>query len=204
MHVAPSSLSSDQICAKKMSLLQEQLDNFLNNYSISNKRKTLFQNEFQQHFQNSFQVVLPTAIQQRAEYERALIRSIRRQLNKDQLILRRMADQSNLFYLGDARDFEERSNHYFENATTYELVDALDPHQPLVIQLDKMIESIDAILSDMRQNGQLDEEQLKKLQLKTSNIELPSLYFLPYLQQVSLIFFFFFFFFVHQDVFNSI
>ena len=199
MHVLPS-LPSDQICSKQMSLLREQLVNFSATYSTSINRRTHFQNEFKQYFQDAFSVPLPTSIQQRAEYERQLIRSIRRQLRKDHLILRRIANHGNLFYLGHAPDFEAKSNHYLKNTTTYELIDALDAHQPLTVQLEKMIESIDSILSEMRQNGRLNEQQLKKLQLKTTNIELPHLYFLPQLQQVTLIFFFVF----DEYSFNSI
>ena len=52
-----------------------------------------------------------------------------------------------------------------------------------------MIESFDSILYGLCKSGGINEQQFKKFQMNKSNIELPSLYFLPQLQQVNFNFF---------------
>ena len=184
MHVLPS-LPQDQIYSKQMGILQKQLSNFFSKYPIGIDRKPNFEKDLKTLFKENFSSHLPTFIQQRALYERKLVQSIYLQLKKDQLILRRTADHNNVFYLGHANDFEQKSNDYMNNnATSYELIGRIDENNSEQTQLNEIIKSINQILNNMHASKQINEEHLNKMKAKTSNVRLPYLYFLPEVQQV--------------------
>jgi hypothetical protein len=178
MHVSPS-LSSEETWSKQWSLLRQQLTLFFSRYNVSINRKTTFQAASKTLFQESFSAPLPTSIQIRAAYECRLVRSVRRQLADEQLILRRTADGHNVFYLGLASEFQAKADDYLKNSTSFEKLSAIDEHAPQQTQLEEMLKSIDAILQNMRQNRQIGEQHVRAMQPKKVNVQLPYLYFLP-------------------------
>ena len=94
MHVSIPNLSSEPLWVNQILILREQLRTTCAKYNISINHKTHFQAELMKHFKGAFTPSLPIQIQQRAEYEHRLIQSIHYRLDKDHLILRRMADQN--------------------------------------------------------------------------------------------------------------
>ena len=118
-------LIGSDIWLKQFFILREQVGSTFNKYPVSINRKTHFQTELIKQFKEAFNQPLPSLVQRRAEYERRLIQSIRYQLKKDDLILRRMADQSNLFYLGHRPIFEQKGLEYVRSSTTYEWIEPL-------------------------------------------------------------------------------
>ncbi|CAF1285243.1 unnamed protein product [Didymodactylos carnosus] len=165
MHVSPS-LSFEETWSKQWSLLRQQLTLFFSRYSVSINRKTTFQAASKTLFQESFSAPLPTSIQIRAAHECRLVRSVRRPLADEQLILRRTADDSNVFYLGRASEFQAKADDYLKNNTSFEKLSAIDEHTPQQPQLEEMLKSIDAILQNMRQNRQIGEQHLRAMQPK--------------------------------------
>jgi hypothetical protein len=166
MHVTPSP-SSEEIWSQQWSLLRQQMTLFFSRYTVSINRKTIFQAAVKTLFQQSFSIPLPASIDMRAVYENNIVRSIRRQLQNEQWILRRTADGNNVFYLGRTNEFEAQANDYLQTSTSYEKIDAYDE------------KSIDVVLQGMRQNRRISEQHLKWMQVKKTDVRLPRLYFLP-------------------------
>ena len=183
MHISPS-LNFDDLWLKQISNLQRQLNVFFSVYRIGIDRKMNFQSELNRLFKEIFSIPLPTYIEQRAIYEREVVRSIHHQLKQDQLILRRFPNQTNLFYLGGINDWEIKTNEYMKQTTSYELIAIIDENNPLQPQVDEMAKSIEYVLNTMHQKRLINDQHLTTTQLKKANYQLPTLYFLPELQQV--------------------
>ncbi|CAF2153587.1 unnamed protein product [Rotaria magnacalcarata] len=60
--------------------------------------------------------------QERILYEKQLIKSIRYQLNKGQLILRLTVDNYNTYYLGSLNEFQKKSDDFVQHSTSYEFI----------------------------------------------------------------------------------
>ena len=168
MHVAPS--TEEEIWSRQWSLLRQQMTLFFSKYSVSINRKTTFQLAAKTLFQQSFSTPLPTSIEMRAVYEHGVVQSIRRHLKNNPLILRRTADGNNVFYLGRTSEFEAKASDYLTNSNVYQKINAYDE------------QSIDTDLRAMRQNRRINEQHVKRMQVKRTDVRLPRLYFLPDLQ----------------------
>ena len=94
-----STLSSNDLLLKQMAPLQRQLTRIFGKYPVDLSRRMHFEREIQQQFHQSFSKPLPTSIEQRSNDEKQLIQSIQHDLNQKDLILRRTADDNNVFYL---------------------------------------------------------------------------------------------------------
>ncbi|CAF1500717.1 unnamed protein product [Rotaria sordida] len=128
---------------------------------------------------NHFVQPMPSVLEERALYEKQLILSIRYQLNKDQLILRRTADEMNTYYLGRLNEFNQKSNEYIQNSTCYELIETINEINTEQQQLEGIIQSIDLQLEILYQRKLIKEDHLIRLSIgKKTNINLPYLYFL--------------------------
>ena len=102
-----------------MAPLQRQLTRIFGKYPVDLSRRMHFEREIQQQFHQSFSKPLPTSIEQRSNDEKQLIQSIQHDLNQKDLILRRTADDNNVFYLGQRHDFNDEVKKYLQNSTTY-------------------------------------------------------------------------------------
>ena len=171
MHVTPA-LHFDQICAKQIKPLERQLITFFNQYKIHILRQTTFLNEIKTSFNENFHLRLPTSIEERALAERFIIQSIHRKLKEDHLILRRSADQSNLFYLLDQHQYNQQCQSLFQQ---FNWCEQLGSTNPLVTLSD----TIDYHLFKLRQEGHLEVSQLSQMKVQRINLRFPYLYFLP-------------------------
>jgi hypothetical protein len=189
MRTLLSSLPLKDILAQQYKPFHHQLNKFFFKYRVHLGRSTNFLDDIREQFMKNFFKPLPTSIQQQALNEKKLVQSIRRQFKKDNLILRRTADEQNIFYLGCADDFERQANDFINKTKTYEVIVNVDtttkyvrPEQhPYVLET---IERIDTTLKTMQKNHQISTEQLTKLCVNKSNMELPYLYFLPEINKV--------------------
>lgn len=148
-----------------------------------------FEKQIKNEFQNSFSIPIPPAILERAQYEKKLVQSIRRQLKKDRLILRRTADQNNVYYLGQIDEFEHHAHEYMQKTTSYERIQIDDQNNSFDEQLAEIIKSIDSIIENLHQIKRIKKDRLAKIRVKKSKVELPYLYFLPEPPQASEFFF---------------
>jgi hypothetical protein len=188
MHLlSTSNLSLDQILAKQIIPLRRQLTKLFTKYPIDLSRRHVFQRDMEQQFVKSFSIPIPSVLEQRVFYEKQMIQSIQYQLKKDQLILRRTADENNTYYLGYVNDFNNMANDYIENRNCFEIIGVINEFNSEQQQLTEIIKSIDLDLDQLERKKLIPMEYLTKLQLrKKTNINLPYLYFLPETHQVYL------------------
>ena len=148
-----------------------------------------FQLAVQTRFNDSFSKPLAPAIHEQALNEKRLVRSIRQRLEKDELILRRTADNNNVFYLDQIDSFERNAILFIIETKAYKIIEMVDQRRydeqerQCVIDI---INRFNTALESMVQMKRLSSEQLSKMQVKQSNVELPYLYFLPDIHPVSL------------------
>ncbi|CAF1529449.1 unnamed protein product, partial [Rotaria sordida] len=134
-----------------MAPLQRELAKLFIKYPIDLSRQMHFENGIEQLFNKSFLQPIPSVLEERALYEKQLILSIRYQLNKDQLILRRTADEMNTYYLGRLNECNQKSNEYIQNSTYYELIETINEINTEQQQLEEIIQSIDLQLEILYQ-----------------------------------------------------
>ena len=180
-----SYLSLDQILAKQIVPLRRQLTKFFTKYPVDIVRKWTFEKQIQEQFIQSFSLPIPTEIQQRTLYEKELIQSIQYQLQQNQLVLKRTADEYNTYYLCHRTKFNEMIEEYREYANWYEEIGSINELQSEQQHLKEIIKSIDVTLEQMKQKNLIKEDHLLQLKIgKKTNIHLPYLYFLPETYQV--------------------
>ena len=179
MHTA-SNLPPNEILTKQIIPLRQQLTKLFTKYPVDLSLRWNFEKSMQQQFIKSFNVPVPTSIEKRTIYEKQLIGSIHYQLKRDQLILRRTADQYNTYYLGDRHGFNTMAKDYIENKNNFEMIGMIDPVNTEQKQLNDIIKSIDLALDQLEQKKLIPMDYLTKFQIrKETNINLPYLYFLP-------------------------
>ena len=137
-----------------------------------------------QHFDEQFSPTIPVDLQQRSSDEKRVMSSIRRLLVQEPLnsILRRTADNMNTFYLGDAKEFNDKSIEFMVKTDLYEFQQVIDEKKyGTEWQKDvyEMIESLNFMLRRVHEKKGIDSEVLKQLTVDPATIKLPYLYFLP-------------------------
>ncbi|CAF3050590.1 unnamed protein product [Rotaria sp. Silwood2] len=180
--LSKSSLTLAQIVTKQMAPIRQELTKLFTKYSIDLSRRMKFEKEIQLSFNDSFLRSIPGVLEERTLYEKQLIQSIRYHLKKDQLILRRTADEMNTYYLGRLDEFNQKSDEYVENSTCYELIGTTDgTHtEQQQQQLHEIIISINSQLEQLYQKKLINKDHLTKFSInKRLKFILPYLYFLP-------------------------
>ena len=151
------------------------------NIALSMDLEVKIRDEFKQKLLNPISIEL----QQRVSDEKKVMHSIRRSLDDRQqsdLILRRTADDMNTFYLGNRKEFNEKSKAFMNETDIYELqVIIAERHDDTEWQNDihRMIESMNSILRRIFEKKNIDDDVLQRLTIDISLIKIPFLYFLP-------------------------
>ncbi|CAF5141960.1 unnamed protein product, partial [Rotaria magnacalcarata] len=128
----------------------------------------------------SFDQSIPSTLEERILYEKQLIKSIRYQLNKGQLILRRTVDNYNTYYLGSLNEFQKKSDDFVQHSTSYEFIGMLDGINTEQQQPDEIIDSINSQFETLQQKRLINNDYRTKFIIsKKSTTKLPHLYFLP-------------------------
>jgi hypothetical protein len=149
---------------------------------IDLSRSENIKSEIKKEFKDLFSISIPSSIRERACYERKLIQSIRYSLKKDNLILRRIANQNNIFYLGNMDIFRVKSNHYMEkNSDIYAVWFTINENNQQYVrdEIEKKIQLMNLELEKLYTQKRLTQEIYKKLRVNTETMKLPYLYFLP-------------------------
>lgn len=181
MHIlSKSSLTLAQIITKQMAKLRRDLTRVFTKYPIDLSRRMNFEQKIQEHFNESFLQSIPSSLEERALYEKELIQSIRIELKKNQLILRRTADNMNTYYLGRADNFEKKANDSIQNATSYEFISTIDENHTEQQQINEIMKSFNCQLELFYQKKLINVDFFTKFNMsKNSHFRLPYLYFLP-------------------------
>jgi hypothetical protein len=184
MYVASSFVSMNEILDKQFTLLKHHLNILSVKFHINLSQSMFIQKEIKELFMNLFSKPLPSPLYQRALYEKQLIESIRQHLKMNHLILRRTANQQNLFYLGPMKDFQDKANEYMSSKANdiFEVNEVIDPTNLQSIQeyLVKLVKSMNCQFESIFTNKTKHRDFLNKLFITDmTQIQLPYLYFLP-------------------------
>jgi len=191
IYVSSSSSNSslNEQLQKQYKSFQHDLNILLNKFQVNTARSMFIHKEIKDTYMNLFSVPLSSAtLHRRALYEKQLIDSIRKQMQIHDLILRRTADQSNTFYLGNRTLFEEKANKFMNTAVTtgdlFELCHTIDETNLQATQdyLMKINKEINAEFEVLFPNKKIHKNILDKIWIETattSKSQLPYLYFLP-------------------------
>ena len=162
------------------------------NIALSMDLEVKIREEFKQKFLNPISIEL----QQRVSNEKKVMHSIRQSLDDRQqsdLILRRTADDMNTFYLGNRKEFDEKSKVFMNETDIYELqliIGEMDNDTDWQNEIHPMIESMNSSLRRIFEKKNIDDDVLQRLLIDITMIKIPFLYFLPHISrnnQVSVI-----------------
>ncbi|CAF3430834.1 unnamed protein product [Rotaria socialis] len=174
-----------EILTKKMAPLRRDLTALFTKYPVDLSRRINFEKEIQQLFHESFLQPIPRALEERALYEQQLLKSIKYQLEKNHLILRRTANHQNMYYLGQIDEFQQKTMDYMQHSTaTYEFIGTIDDFNSEQFYLEKILQSIDSDLKSLLQRKLISKDlQIKFIIKQSTKSQLPNLDFLPDLNQ---------------------
>lgn len=188
MYVSSSYQSMDEIIKKQYAPFKHQLNSLFSKYHINIALTMEIQKKLYDQFKHHFFVSIPSHLKQRALYEKKLIQSIRTSLNKNNLILRRTADNMNTFYVGNRHDFDKLADKYMVRSDAYKVLiskaDEGSNNQQIQNDMKEMIDSMNILLEDLRKHKSLDYDAINKLLIDTNKVKLPYLYFLPDISKV--------------------
>ena len=186
VHLLPTCQSVENRIIKQYAPLQHHLAIIFQQYRVDIPQSAHIQHQAKNSFQTLFSSPLPPNIRQRAVYEKNLIQSIQHSLEKNNLLLRRTADQKNVFYVAHQNDFETHSNTYMNQADEYKILCTFDDHNQGDIQrmLEKKVETINEVLEHLFKEKRFTDQVYRRLRVNSSAIKLPYLYFLPTIAQV--------------------
>ena len=180
MRVPPSMAAVlDDVVKKQYLPLKRQVVHLLNKCHVNIARSMEVEKSINELFQDCFSVVPSSHLVERAADEGKLVRSIRRSLRKNDLVVRRTADQMNTFYVTDAFAFECKADEYLTNTDVYERLLDLDEHTHRSDEMKEMIESMNAALETLKTKKALPADVVQTLLTNPSKVQLPRLCFLP-------------------------
>ncbi|CAF5174048.1 unnamed protein product, partial [Rotaria sp. Silwood1] len=133
-------------------------------------------------FKDLFSKSIPSSLSQRALYEKKLIESIRTSLKKHNIILRRTADNMNIFYMGNKEEFEKKADRYLLTCEDYDVlfdVNDTNNEKPFNLAIKDMIESINALLEQLKIHKGITDDLYKQFIVNPTRLKIPYLYFLP-------------------------
>jgi hypothetical protein len=167
--------------------LKHRLSILTAKHSVNAAQSMFMNKKIKDVFTDVFSIPLPNAMQQRACREQNIVQAIQEQLKAHDLILRRTADQRNVFYLGNRKDFENEANAYLTTTDRFEIMDVVDEVNlsPTYDSINKMINFINKTIESIFNNKKLHGDQLKRLLVNATKVEVPYLYFLPNLSEVT-------------------
>jgi hypothetical protein len=187
LHLSTEFASIDRLVARQYAPMQHQLAHLFQQHRLNLAQSAQVQHAIRKEFQMHFAVPLPNDVHRRAIYERNMIVNMRTRLNVDRLIVRRLADQSNRFYLTNRSTFEQHCRECLRQQTDdFELVydvtmtSDIDMRQQWKTRTHAFNQVLDRLCTQKR----LPVETSKKLQVNIERIKLAYLYFLPSINEV--------------------
>ncbi|CAF1203482.1 unnamed protein product [Adineta steineri] len=169
----------DDKIKKEYEPLKQQLSHLFSHYHINKALSMQINTKMFNEFKENFSLTIPTIYQERAIYERNLVQSIRSSLNNKHLILRRTADNSNTFYIGNRIDFELKANDYLQHSDAIEYITDIESNPQWRNEFQEMINSMNKLLDQLKQNKSIDNDIYNRLVININKVQLASLYFLP-------------------------
>ncbi|CAF2793105.1 unnamed protein product [Rotaria sp. Silwood2] len=182
MYTTLSYESMGDIVKKQYAPFKHTLNNLFLKYKLNLNLQMEIHKKVYDLFQDLFSKSIPSDLFQRAQYEKKLIESIRFSFQKHNIILRRTADNMNIFYMGNREEFEKKADRYLLTSENYDLLfDTNDTNseKPLNMAIKDMIESMNALLEKLKIHKAITMDLYKQFMADPTNIKIPYLYFLP-------------------------
>ncbi|CAF1688416.1 unnamed protein product, partial [Adineta ricciae] len=117
MHLLSTSSTLNQVLTNQVIPLHRQLTKLFKKHPTDLQRQNAFRRDAEREFVKAFTLPIPTALEKRVFHEKQVIESIRRQLQQDNLILRRTCDEYNTYYLSDRVEFQMKCLEYMDDHT---------------------------------------------------------------------------------------
>ncbi|CAF4455542.1 unnamed protein product [Rotaria socialis] len=183
-YISSTDQSTIEMIKKNFKLLQHHLTILLTKSNVNMAQATLIIKQIKDAYTLTFSRSLSSSMYQRALYERNLVDTIRAHLKSNDLILRRTADQRNVFYLGNRNDFEDKTNEYMKQTDIFEICDDINDEN-LQVTRDYLVKKIKAFNDELNFifHDKKYKDLIEKLSIDTDKVELPYLYFLPDVSQ---------------------
>ena len=183
--------STDGHLHKQYKYLQQHLTQLYARFNINPARSMFINKDIKDLYMNSFSVTLPNKFYQRAVYENQLVNSIRTHCQVNKLILKRLANNSNIFYLGHSVDFQDKVNDYLIRMNVFEMCELIDDKQLQSTHdyLNQIIATTNEHISDIlekKKKKKNSKDLIRKLHIDHSKVRLPYLYFLPEITRVTI------------------
>ncbi|CAF1285263.1 unnamed protein product [Rotaria sp. Silwood1] len=182
MYTSLSNESMGDIVKKQYAPLKHQLNNLFLKYKVNLNLHMEIHKKLYDLFKDLFSKSIPSSLSQRALYEKKLIESIRISLKKHNIILRRTADNMNIFYMGNKEEFEKKADRYLLTSEDYDVlfdVNDINNEKPFTLAMKDMIESINALLEQLKIHKAINNDLYKQFIVDTTHVKIPYLYFLP-------------------------
>lgn len=178
----PMKSMNDERLTNLFASFKHQLMCLFSKYQINMVQSMFLQQTIFDIFHRTFSVFIPSALYERAVYEAQLIDSIRKHLKEHQLILRRTADQRNIFYLGNRNDFYRLAQQFMLTTDRFEYCETINQTNKF---MQNVTQTIDQELRHLFSSNKLHLNLIQKLSTNLNQITLPYLYFLPDVSQVN-------------------
>jgi len=188
LNISSSSSSVDDILRKQYTPLKHQLAWILNKYKVDVNLQFVIEDEIYCEFKKFFSMFIPSDLQKRAFYEKKLVQTIHHSLKNNNLILRRTADNTNTFYLGNNQNFEKKADELVTKSINYKIFFTSNPEnnqRRLQMEINQLIDSINYALLILKRRNDIDVNLYDRLQIDATKVKLPYLYFLPDVSKVS-------------------
>ena len=181
MYVSSSFVSINDMLQKQYKFLQHHLNIIFSKFQINTAQSMFINKEIKDAFMGVFSKPLSSLIYQRALYKKQLVESIQRHLNCRNLILRRLANQTNVFYLGNRDDFHTKADEFMNKTDIFEWCQSIDEDnlRTTIEYLKTTINSLNSRIETIFQNQKISKDLVAKLYTDINNFQLPYLYFLP-------------------------
>ncbi|CAF5080391.1 unnamed protein product [Rotaria sp. Silwood1] len=182
IYTSLSNESMVDIVKKQYAPLKHQLNNLFLKYKINLNLQMEIHKKVYDLFKDLFSKSIPSSLSQRALYEKKLIESIRTSLKKHNIILRRTADNMNIFYMGNKEEFEKKADRYLLTCEDYDVlfdVNDTNNEKPFNLAIKDMIESINALLEQLKIHKGITDDLYKQFIVNPTRLKIPYLYFLP-------------------------
>ncbi|CAF1602325.1 unnamed protein product [Rotaria magnacalcarata] len=183
-YISSTDQSTIEMIKKNFKLLQHHLTILLTKSNVNMAQAMLIIKQIKDVYTLTFSRSLSSVMYQRAIYERNLVDTIRAHLKSNGLILRRTADQRNVFYLGNRNDFEDKTNEYMKKTDIFEICDDIN-NENLQVTRHYLVKKIKAFNDELNIifHDKKYKDFIEKLSIDTDKVELPYLYFLPDVSQ---------------------
>ena len=160
---------------KEYQMIVDCFKKSFNNYgvSISNQQAKDFFTAIEQLIRRLYTTPLSTNLQSRVQYEFRMIRSIQKQLQKSNIIIRQ-TDKSKVFHLGSREDYHRKALEYMSKTNAYQEITSgmnpcLDHLRAVLALIDPLLKTKAIDLTKWKQTMRPDPK----------TIELAHLYFIP-------------------------